>query len=64
MDLTEQLKTWGAAHAKARAAERTAEQAGPTDDTGDLQRRARSLREEADQLHRDVYRSLDRRERD
>jgi hypothetical protein len=64
MDVTEQLRAWGAAHAEARAAERSAQQAGPADRAGDLQRQAKTLRERADRLHRDIYRSLDRRSRD
>jgi hypothetical protein len=64
MDITEQLKAWGAAHAQARAAERAAGEGGPTGQDADAQREARSLRERADRLHRDIYRSLDRRERD
>jgi hypothetical protein len=64
MDITEQLKAWGAAHAQARAAERAAGEGGPTGQDTDVQREARSLRERADRLHRDIYRSLERRERD
>jgi len=60
MDVTEQLRAWGAARAQALAAERSAQQAGPTDRSGDLQRQAKTLRERADRLHRDIYRSLDR----
>ena len=64
MDVTEQLRAWGAAHAQARAAERSAQQAGRTDDSRDLQRKAKALRERADRLHRDIYRNLDRKGRD
>ena len=60
MDVMEQLRAWGAAHARARAAESSAQQAGHAGDSRDLQRQARSLREQADQLHRDIYRNLDR----
>jgi hypothetical protein len=64
MDITEQLKAWGAAHAQARAAERAAAEGGPTGHDTEVQREARSLRERADRLHHDIYRSLDRRGRD
>jgi uncharacterized protein Yka (UPF0111/DUF47 family) len=64
MELTDDLRAWGAAHAQARAAESRALQAGRTNDASDLQREAKSLREQADRLHRDIYRSLDRRTSD
>jgi len=57
MDMTEQLKAWGAAHAQARNAESAARQGR----SPDLQREARSLRDRADRLHREIYDSLDRR---
>lgn len=63
MDVTEKLRAWGAAHAQARAAERSARQAGPADDSRELQHKAKSLREQADRLHRDAYRYLDKRGR-
>lgn len=63
MDITEQLKAWGAAHAQARAAERAAARSH-TNQNADAQREARSLREHADRLHRDIYRSLDGHGRD
>lgn len=56
MDVTDQLKAWGAAHAQARVAENAARQ----NRSNDLQREARSLRERADRLHREIYDSLDR----
>ena len=61
MDVTEQLRAWGAAHAQARAAERTAQQPERAHESRDLQRDAKALRERADRLHRDIYRSLDRK---
>lgn len=64
MDITEQLKAWGAAHAQARAAERAAGEKGSTGQDAEVQREARSLRERADRLHRDIYCSLDGRGRD
>jgi hypothetical protein len=64
MDITEQLKAWGAAHAQARAAEHAAGQGGPTGQDARAQHEARALREHADRLHRDIYRSLDRRSRE
>lgn len=64
MDITEELKAWGAAHAQARAAERAAVEGGPTGQDAEAQREARSLRERADRLHRDIYQSLDGRHRD
>jgi hypothetical protein len=64
MDITEQLKAWGAAHAQARAAERAARKAGNTGHPGEMHSEARVLRERADRLHREIYRSLDRRGRD
>ena len=64
MDVTEKLKAWGSAHAQARAAEQSARAAEGNGASPDLQRKAQSLRERADQLHRDIYRDLDRRERD
>ena len=64
MDITEQLKAWGAAHAQARAAERAAGQGGPKGQDAQAQREARSLREHADRLHREIYGSLDRRSRE
>ena len=59
MDVTERLRAWATAHAQARQAERAAEQGRGTDDAGRLQRDARSLREQADRLHRQIYRELD-----
>ncbi|HEX2546428.1 MAG TPA: hypothetical protein VHL79_16220 [Ramlibacter sp.] len=61
MDVTEQLRAWGAAHAQARSAESAALQGNPANESSELQRQAKSLRERADQLHREIYRSLDRR---
>jgi hypothetical protein len=60
MDVMEQLRAWGAAHARARSAECTARQCGQVD-TGALWREAQSLRERADRLHREIYRGLDRK---
>jgi len=64
MDLTERLKAWGAAHARARAAECSARDAAREADAPRLQREAKSLREQADRLHHDIYRDLDRSGRD
>lgn len=60
MDITEQLKAWGTAHAQAQAAERAAREGGHMGLDVEAQREARSLRERADRLHRDIYRSLER----
>ncbi|HYF21471.1 MAG TPA: hypothetical protein VEA40_26650 [Ramlibacter sp.] len=62
MDLAEQLRAWGQAHAAARAAERAALQR-ERNDTEDLRRQARALRERADRLHGEVYGALGRREK-
>jgi hypothetical protein len=64
MDLTEQLRAWGAAHAQARSAEAAARQAAEADDAHDLQRQAKSLRDRADRLHHEIYHSLGRRDGD
>lgn len=54
MDLVDQLRLWGMAHGAARDAERRS-----AADTG-AQREAQQLRERADNLHREIYRSLDK----
>jgi hypothetical protein len=59
MDLTEQLRRWGAVHGQARAAESAARQQHGADGTDDLHRRARALRADADRLHREIYGNLD-----
>lgn len=64
MDITEQLKAWGAAHAQARAAERAAGERSANGHDTEAQHEARALREHADRLHRDIYGSLDRRSRE
>ena len=56
MDLTDQLRLWGATHAQARAAETAARERGDT--SADLHREARQLRERADTLHREIYRHI------
>jgi hypothetical protein len=61
MDWTEHLRAWGLAHAEARKAESAAREGGNAVDSGDLRRQAQSLRDRADRLHHEVYRSLDRR---
>ena len=61
MDVMEQLKAWGAAHAQARIAECTARQCGEPAAGGALWREAKSLREHADRLHREIYSGLDRK---
>jgi hypothetical protein len=61
MDVTEQLRAWGAAHAQARSAECAAQQAPTTAHAPELQRQAKALRERANELHREIYRSLDRK---
>ena len=60
MDVTEQLRAWGAAHAQARRAEHAARQDGNAESAAALRRQAKSLRERADRLHREVYLSLGR----
>jgi hypothetical protein len=62
MDVTDQLRDWGAAHAQARKAENAAEQGGQSDASGELRRQATSLRERADRLHREIYGRLGRRD--
>ncbi|MBA2675685.1 hypothetical protein [Ramlibacter sp.] len=57
MNLTDQLRLWGATHAQARAAETAARQHG-ADASADLHREARALRERADHLHREIYRDI------
>ena len=60
MNLTEQLRLWGTTHAAARAAERAMAQ--PRGAEGpELERQARSLRERANALHREIYSSLGRK---
>ena len=61
MDVTEQLRAWGAVHAQARNAECAAQQATTTAPSPELQREAKALRERANALHREIYRSLDRK---
>lgn len=56
MDLTEKLRAWGAAHAQARSAEQRASQG-----TEDLRQQARSLRQIADRLHREIYEQMGRK---
>ncbi len=53
MDLTDKLRQWGAVHAQARIAEQAAQRRG--DGSRELHQQARSLREEADRLHRTIY---------
>ena len=60
MDFTERLRAWGVAHAQARGAERAAGQQADAERSDTLRRQAQSLREQADRLHREIYRSLDR----
>jgi hypothetical protein len=62
MDMTEQLRAWGAAHAEARSAECAARQSA--EPSGDLRRQAKSLRDRADRLHREIYHALDRKRGD
>ena len=59
--MTEQLRAWGAAHARARTAECAARQAPTPAHSPELQREAQALRERANALHREIYRSLDRK---
>lgn len=61
MDVMDQLRAWGDAHARARNAESTARQSADVARRGELWREAKSLRERADQLHREIYRGLDRK---
>ena len=63
MDFTERIRAWGVAHAQARGAESAARQ-DDTEHSEQLRREARSLRERADRLHREIYRSLDRKRDD
>jgi hypothetical protein len=60
MDSTQRLQAWGAAHAQARRAERAARDGGHGN-AQDLWREAKSLRAQADRLHREAYESLDGR---
>lgn len=64
MDVTEQLRTWGEVHARARSAEDTARRSGDGLRSGDLWREAKSLRERADRLHREIYQQFGRRQAD
>lgn len=53
MDLLEKLSNWGAAHAAARDAERTAQR--HTGETAEqLRMKASALRQRADRLHCDI----------
>lgn len=58
MDVMEQLRAWGDAHAQARSAECKAQRSGDGAGTGDLWREAKSLRERADRMHHEIYRRL------
>lgn len=60
MNLTEQLKAWGHAHAQARRAEHAAQQDGRHPESRELRRQAQFLRDEADRLHREIYHGLGR----
>lgn len=64
MDVMEQLRAWGAVHAQARRAEDAAKQSGNSDVSCGLHEQAKSLRERADRLHREIYRNLDGPRRD
>jgi hypothetical protein len=63
MDLHEQLRAWGSAHAQARRAELAARHHDRDESASTLRQLAKSLREKADRLHREVYLHLDQRER-
>lgn len=64
MNMTEQLGAWGNAHAQARRAEHEAQQANDPESSRELRSKALSLREEADRLHREIYRRLERSDPD
>jgi hypothetical protein len=55
MNLLEKLSNWGAAHAAARDAERTAQRHDGIN-AEHLHKQARTLRERADRLHSDILR--------
>ncbi len=57
MKLTDKLSLWGTTHAAARDAERAAAQ-GSGERREELRLEAQRLREQADSLHREVYREL------
>jgi len=61
MDLTERLRAWGAAHAQARSAESAAREGCDGAASTSLRSEARALRDRADRLHREIYRSLGKR---
>lgn len=54
MDLTEKLRAWGTAHAQAR----NAEWAAASQPGKGLARQAQMLRQQADTLHREIYRQI------
>ncbi len=54
MDMVEKLREWGRAHGAARDAEREAHR----DSAGRDGQHARTLRERADRLHREIYDEL------
>lgn len=59
MDLTDKLRHWGLAQSRARSAERdAAREPGPAAQA--LEREARQLRQQADQLHREIYGEIGR----
>jgi len=56
MELTTQLRIWGATHAQAREAEKQAHQQGSA--ARELRQKATALREQADRLHREIYSAI------
>ena len=56
MELNEKLTLWGTMHAAAREAANAAAVNDPDSDAKRI--RAQALREQADQLHREIYREL------
>jgi len=56
MDMVDKLREWGRAHGAARDAERRAHQQGGSQEG--WHQHARTLRERADSLHREIYSEL------
>lgn len=64
MDVMEQLRAWGVAHAEARSAESAARHGDETGACSELRHRAQSLRDRAHRLHRAAYDALGARGRE
>lgn len=62
MDFPDKLRAWGATHTQARALERAAARQ-PGAGGKDLAQEARTLREQADRLHREIYSEIGRRDK-